>query len=375
MGLNTMQNPNPSFWQGKPVLLTGHTGFKGSWLALWLHRLGADVTGIALAPNTQPNLFDLADIEAKTQSHVQDIRDAQALAVIVRQADPEIVFHLAAQPLVRASYRDPLGTISTNVQGTANLLDALRGLDGPRVVVAITTDKVYQNLEHAYPYRETDTLGGHDPYSASKAAAELIIASYRDAFLKEQGVAVASARAGNVIGGGDWSEDRLIPDAVRAWSSQQPLTIRRPDAIRPWQHVLEPLSAYLRLAEQLWRDPSLAGAYNFGPHPHEAASVRQIIERARAAYGRGAVIWGDGSEGPHEAGWLTLETSKARARLGIKPRWTMPQAVQRTLHWYRDLAMGASAHERCLADLVAYETADDEADQNIDWEEVFDVNH
>jgi CDP-glucose 4,6-dehydratase len=375
MDLNTKPNPSPSFWQGKRVLLTGHTGFKGSWLALWLHRLGAMVTGIALPPNTQPNLFELTGIEAKTKSHVQDIRDASAIAAIVLQANPEIVFHLAAQPLVRASYRDPLGTFSINIQGTANLLDALRGLDGPRVVVVITTDKVYQNHEHHFPYRETDTLGGHDPYSASKAAAEMVIASYRDAFLKEQGVAVASARAGNVIGGGDWSEDRLIPDAVRAWSSQQPLIIRRPDAIRPWQHVLEPLSAYLRLAEQLWDDPGLAGAYNFGPHPHEAVSVRHVIQRARIAYGRGISLWGNGREGPHEAGWLTLEIAKARAQLGVEPRWTPPQAIDRTLKWYRQLAEGETAETLCLADLAAYDSSHDCDDQQVDWKHAFDVNH
>ena len=356
MVLAPMPNPNPSFWRGKRVLLTGHTGFKGSWLAFWLNRLCAEITGVSLAPATQPNLFELADISAGTQSFFLDIRDPQALARIVRRANPEIVFHLAAQPLVRASYRDPLGTLSTNVQGTANLLDALRPLSHLRVVVAITTDKVYRNLEQAYPYRETDPLGGHDPYSASKAAAELVIACYRDAFLAERGVAIASARAGNVIGGGDWSEDRLIPDAVRAWGANQALPIRRPEAIRPWQHVLEPLAAYLRLAEQLWEAPTLADAYNFGPHTHEAATVRQVVELARAAYGRGEVDWGDGTAGPHEAGWLTLEIAKARALLGIEPRWTLQEAVERTLGWYRHLAGGRRADDLCLADLSAFET-------------------
>jgi len=357
MGLATMSNPNPSFWGGKRVLLTGHTGFKGSWLAFWLNRLGAEITGVSLVPATQPNLYELANVEVGIQSVIQDIRDPQALARIARQANPDIVLHLAAQPLVRASYRDPLGTFSTNVQGTANLLDALRGLDAPRVVIAITTDKVYRNLEQAFPFRETDPLGGRDPYSASKAAAELVVDCYRDAFFSQKPVAVASARAGNVIGGGDWSEDRLIPDAVRAWSTHRPLQVRRPEAIRPWQHVLEPLSAYLHLAERLWLDPALAGAYNFGPPTHEAASVRQVIEHARIAYGQGEVIWGDGSEGPHEAGWLTLETSKARTQLGIEPRWTLSQAVERTLHWYRDLAAGTSAQDLCLTDLNAYATS------------------
>ena len=349
-----MNSPNPEFWHGKRVLLTGNTGFKGAWLALWLSRLGARVTGIALPPATTANLFTLAEISSLLDSHEIDIRDAAAVATCVEAADPEIVLHLAAQALVRASYRDPLGTFATNVQGTANLLEALRPLRQLRVVVAITTDKVYQNLDHAFPYRESDVLGGHDPYSASKAAAELVIASYRDAFLAGTGVAVASGRAGNVIGGGDWSEDRLIPDAIRAWSTDQPLAIRRPQAIRPWQHVLEPLAAYLRLAECLWHQPALAGAYNFGPHTHEAATVRQVIELAQCAYGRGTVRWGDGTEGPHEAGWLALEIAKARTQLGVSPRWTLAQSVERTLRWYRRQADGEPARDLCEADITDF---------------------
>ncbi|NHA16055.1 CDP-glucose 4,6-dehydratase [Thioalkalivibrio sp. XN279] len=347
-------NPRPRFWRGKRVLLTGHTGFKGSWLALWLNRLGASVTGIALPPTSEPNLFTLADISLLLESHEIDIRDADALAYWIGAADPEIVFHLAAQPLVRASYRDPLGTFSTNIQGTANLLEALRPLPHLRVVVAITTDKVYQNLEHPFPYRETDALGGHDPYSASKAASELVIASYRDAFLAERGIAVASARAGNVIGGGDWSEDRLIPDAVRAWSAGRSLFVRNPAATRPWQHVLEPLGAYLRLAERLWDQPALAGPYNFGPLPHEAVSVREVIELARAAYGAGAIDYRDGADGPHEAGWLALEITKARTILDVQPRWSLSQAVTRTLQWYREQASGASALTLSEADIAAF---------------------
>lgn len=347
-------NPDPEFWHGKRVLLTGHTGFKGAWLALWLSRLGARVTGIALPSATTPNLCSLAGIPTLVDSHAIDIRDPVALAARVAAADPEIVLHLAAQALVRAGYRDPLGTFATNVQGTANLLEALRPLRQLRVVVAITTDKVYRNSEHAFPYREHDRLGGHDPYSASKAAAELVIDCYRDAFLAAQGVAVASARAGNVIGGGDWSADRLIPDAIRAWSTDQPLVIRRPEATRPWQHVLEPLAAYLRLAEQLWHHPTLAGAYNFGPHTHEAATVRQVIELAQSAYGSGTVHWGDGTDGPHEAGWLALEIAKARTQLGINPRWTLAQTVERTLRWYRRLAAGEPARDLCEADIAAF---------------------
>jgi CDP-glucose 4,6-dehydratase len=344
----------PSFWKGKRVLLTGHTGFKGAWMALWLHRSGASVTGISLAPATDPNLFQLAGIQGLTDSHFCDIRDAGALAGLVKAAEPEIVFHLAAQALVRAGYRDPLATFATNVQGTANLLDALRPLGGVRAVVAVTTDKVYKNLEHPYPYRESDILGGHDPYSASKAAAEIVIACYRDSYLAERMVGVASARAGNVIGGGDWAEDRLIPDAIRAWNADQPLHIRRPQAVRPWQHVVEPLFGYLRLAEQLWDKPSLAGAYNFGPPTHAAATVRDVINCAQTAYGTGQVDWGDGAEGPHEAGWLALETSKARAVLGVLPRWNLGESVRRTVQWYRRLYDGADAGDLCLSDIDAY---------------------
>ena len=343
------------FWHGKRVLLTGHTGFKGGWLALWLQQLGAEVVGIALAPNTAPNLFDLAHVKSGMTSHFCDIRDTTKLAKIVCDARPEIVFHLAAQPLVRASYRDPLATYATNVMGTANLLDALRGLDSIKVAVMVTTDKVYCNNEWIYPYRETDTLGGHDPYSASKAASEIVIASYRDAYLKEQGVAVATARAGNVIGGGDWSEDRLIPDAVRAWQTATPLEIRRPHAIRPWQHVLEPLYGYLTLAQKLWHAPELAGAYNFGPHTHEAATVREVIEQARSAFGCGDVIYGDGNTGPHEAGWLALETAKARETLKISAKWPLAETVHRTMVWYSAQQQGADVRSLCEAEITAYE--------------------
>ncbi len=348
---------NPDFWIGKRVLLTGHTGFKGSWMALLLHRLGAEVTGISLSPEEKPNLFSQADIESITKSYFCDIRDAVAIAGLVKKVHPEIVFHFAAQALVRASYRDPLATFATNVQGTANVLDALRPLNTVRAVVAITTDKVYKNLEQPYPYRETDALGGHDPYSASKAAAEIVVASYRDSYLHGIGTAVASARAGNVIGGGDWSDDRLIPDAIKAWNANQPLHIRRPQAIRPWQHVLEPLAGYLKLAEQIWHEPTAAGAYNFGPETHEAATVRTVVQLAQRAYGMGQVSWGDGTEGPHEAGWLALEVAKARTVLGVKPRWALAESVKRTIDWYRQLHEGADARALCQSDISAYEAA------------------
>ena len=352
----TGANPEASFWRGKRVLLTGHTGFKGAWLALWLGRLGAEVTGLALAP-TSPSLYALAGLDARVASRIADLRDAAAVDRVVAESRPQIVFHLAAQALVRASYREPLATFATNTMGTAHLLEALRGQPEVRVAVVVTTDKVYRNREWAYPYREDDALGGHDPYSASKAAAELVAASYRSAFLHAQGVALATARAGNVIGGGDWSQDRLIPDAIRAWSSGAVLHVRRADAIRPWQHVLDPLAGYLRLAEALWHDPALAGAYNFGPRTDEAATVGDVIRLARAAYGSGE--WRDETDpaAPHEAGRLALEVAHARAALGVATRWPLAEAIFATMRWYRRQHEGASAAALCGDDLDAYERA------------------
>ena len=346
--------PDTDFWHGKRVLLTGHTGFKGAWLALWLQRMGAQVTGLALAPATQPALFDLARVAQGMDSQYADIRDAAAVAAAVRAAQPDVLLHLAAQALVRPGYAAPLDTFATNVMGTAHVLDALRGLDSVRVAVVVTTDKVYRNREWAYPYREDDALGGHDPYSASKAAAELVAASYRDSFLAVQGVAVATARAGNVIGGGDWAEDRLIPDAVRAWEQGATLHIRHPQATRPWQHVLEPLAAYLRLAEVLWQRPQRAGAYNFGPLPHEAATVQHVIELASDAYPASATSYEKNSNHPHEANWLALETAHARSTLGVQARWPLATAVARTMEWYHAQQHGADALALCHADIDAY---------------------
>lgn len=356
--MNTSSLPDPGFWCNKRVLLTGHTGFKGTWLALWLQRLGAHVTGIALLPTTAPALFTLVQAEQHIDSHFCDIRDAASVAAIVRQTQPEVVLHLAAQALVRPSYAQPLETFNTNVMGTAHVLDALRELPSVRVAVVVTTDKVYRNQEWAYPYRETDALGGHDPYSASKAATELVTASYRSAFLTAQGVAVATARAGNVIGGGDWSQDRLLPDAIRAWEHGGALHIRHPQATRPWQHVLEPLAAYLRLAEVLWQQPQMAGAYNFGPWPHEAATVRQVIEQARIAYPQAQVVYGTSEHGPHEAQSLALETAHAHQVLGVRPRWSLATAIARTTGWYSALHQGADARALCLADIDYYLASD-----------------
>lgn len=354
-----------NFWHGKRVVLTGHTGFKGGWLTVWLHRMGAHVTGISLPPDTTPSLFELARIQSLCDSHICDIRDASKLAPLIHSAQPEIVFHLAAQALVRESYREPVATFATNVMGTANVLDALRGLASVKAAVMVTTDKVYRNNEWTWPYREDDALGGHDPYSASKAACEIVIASYRDSFLRGQGLAVASARAGNVIGGGDWSVDRLIPDAVRAWQSGAILSIRRPQAVRPWQHVLEPLAGYLALAAAMakGRNPpeaNLCSAFNFGPATDSAATVRKVVELARSAYGSGVASYENESNGPHEAGLLALETGKARVLLGITPHWSLAQTVQRTMAWYQAQRQGADARTLCEKDIVAYEASVDD---------------
>ena len=349
-----MKNASEKFWRGKRVLLTGHTGFKGAWMAMWLNRMGAQVTGISLRPTSNPNLFSLANIYALTDSHFVDIRNADALSNVIEKTKPEIVFHLAAQALVRASYKDPLATLATNVIGTANVLNALLKTDTTKVVVAVTTDKVYENLESGYPYREDDKLGGYDPYSASKAAAEIVISCYRNSFLTKAGIALASARAGNVIGGGDWSEDRLIPDAIRAWTSGLPLLLRNPNAVRPWQHVLEPLNGYLLLAEKIYKDPSLAAAYNFGPNAHEAATVGDVIKLANRIFGSGNIAWGEGINGPHEAGLLNLNITKASMLLGAKPRWTLDESVSRTMEWYKRLVRDQTAYSLCDADISAF---------------------
>jgi CDP-glucose 4,6-dehydratase len=302
-----------------------------------------------------PSLFSLANIEELCESHFCDIRESSALTSRIKRVQPEIVFHLAAQPLVRAGYRDPVGTFATNIMGTVHVLDALRELECARVAVMVTTDKVYQNKELSQPYREDDALGGHDPYSASKAAGEIVIASYRDAFLAEQGVAVASARAGNVIGGGDWSDGRLIPDAVRAWGRGQTLELRHPDAIRPWQHVLEPLAGYLTLAEALWQQPAMAGPYNFGPETDQTVTVRDVVKIARKSFGRGEMRCGNGSDGPHEAELLALDIGKSTQDLGVRPRWALTESIEKTMSWYRAQGEGGEARDLCEAQIAEYE--------------------
>jgi len=323
-----------AFWRDKRVLLTGHTGFKGAWLALWLRQLGADVTGLALEASSE-SLYRRAGLDDMVASRLVDLRDAAATAATVREARPQIVFHLAAQALVRASYREPIATFATNTMGTAHLLDALRDLDDVCVAVIVTTDKVYRNNEWPYPYREEDALGGHDPYSASKAAAELVAASYRSAFLEAQQTAVATARAGNVIGGGDWSEDRLIPDLVRAATRGTSTPIRYPQATRPWQHVLEPLAGYLLLGQRLLGDPHTpAEAWNFGPDAAGHLSVGDVVGGFARHWP--AVRWSTDMTTPwHEAAVLQLDCRKAHCRLGWRPVWNTDITLERTARWYR----------------------------------------
>ncbi len=333
------------FWRGKRVFLTGHTGFKGGWLALWLQQMGAEVTGYSLAPNTDPSLFDVAQVSAGMTSIIGDIRDCATLSAAIRASKSEVVFHLAAQPLVRLSYAQPRETYETNVMGTVNLLDALRNSSDVRAVVIVTSDKCYENRElgHAHTgYREGDPMGGYDPYSNSKGCAELVTSAFRQSYFHpdayaQHGVAVASARAGNVIGGGDWCNDRLIPDFIRAIVNRQPLRIRNPHATRPWQHVLEPLSGYLLLAEKLaTAGAPFSSAWNFGPANDEAHPVSGIAERFTQHWGDGASWQLDGSDHPHEANYLQLDSSKARSQLGWGPRLSLDEALILLVEWYKD---------------------------------------
>lgn len=320
------------FWKGRRVLVTGHTGFKGSWLSTWLVRLGSTVTGVALEPHTDPAMFDLLGLTEHMDSHIVDIRDVAAIEKAVRACQPEIIIHMAAQALVRESYTDPVGTFMTNVMGTAHVLEAARGAKNLGAVVSITSDKCYENREWVWGYRENDAMGGHDPYSASKGCAELVTASYRQSFGDD--ISIASARAGNVIGGGDWSQDRLIPDIVRAVAANEVVQIRNPGAIRPWQHVMEPLAGYLLLAERLFTNGSqYAGAWNFGPSIDDTQPVSALVERLSQTF---ELQWQiDAGEHPHEAHFLKLDISKAVSDLGYRPHISLNTALDWTAEWYQ----------------------------------------
>jgi CDP-glucose 4,6-dehydratase len=347
---------NREFWRGKRVFLTGHTGFKGGWLALWLTDMGADVHGYALAPPTEPNFFTVANLHSHLAcSTIADIRDVAALTQAVQTARPDIVLHLAAQPLVRYSYVAPVETYAVNVMGTVNLLEAVRQTPSVKAVVNVTTDKCYENREWVWPYRENEAMGGFDPYSSSKACSELVTAAYRRSFLVAAGIHLASARAGNVIGGGDWADDRLVPDFLRALDVGRILTVRSPLATRPWQHVLEPLSGYLMLAESLFtKGQNFAEAWNFGPEETDAKPVQWIVEYLCGQV-PGAAWQCDAVPQPHEASMLKLDSSMAKAQLGWRPRWNLQTALGMTLAWHQAWKQGLDMAATSVQQIQAYE--------------------
>lgn len=352
---------NPGFWKNKRVLVTGHTGFKGSWLSLWLHSSGSKVAGYALPPESEPSLFKLANLEKDVETVYGDVRDLPSLEALFRRFQPEIVIHMAAQALVRPSYRDPIGTYATNVMGTVHVLDAARRCDSVRAIVNVTSDKCYENREWAWGYRENEAMGGHDPYSSSKGCAELVTSAYRRSFFQDSSgkikAGLASGRAGNVIGGGDWAEDRLIPDCIRALTQGKAVPIRSPKSIRPWQHVLEPLAGYLVLAEKLWQEPAAySQGWNFGPETSGAKTVDWIADRMVAIWGQGA-RWENlaPNEALHEARYLKLDCSLATSKLGWHPRLTLEQTLQWVVEWYRRCHEGESAAKLTLEQIRSYE--------------------
>lgn len=357
MGLNdSIMSVSADFWRGKRVFLTGHTGFKGSWLSLWLQSLGAELQGLALAPPTTPNLFTEAGIGQGMASAIGDIRDYETVRAAMAAFKPEIVIHMAAQPLVRLSYSEPVATYATNLMGTVHVLEAARSVGSVRAIVNVTTDKCYENKEWAWGYREDEPMGGYDPYSNSKGCSELVTSAYRRSFFQNSPVALASGRAGNVIGGGDWAADRLVPDILRAFEHGQPVVIRNPHATRPWQHVLEPLSGYLTLAQRLYADGGQAYAegWNFGPHDDDARPVQWIVEHMVESWGRRASWQLDGGEHPHEANYLKLDISKAKARLGWRPRWELATALSHITTWHQAWLAKHDVQQLCLQQIQQY---------------------
>ncbi|MFD0716755.1 CDP-glucose 4,6-dehydratase [Paenibacillus sp. GCM10027626] len=352
------------FWKNKRVFLTGHTGFKGSWLSIWLHRMGAKVTGFSLKPPTDPSLYDICDLNSSINSVIGDIRDKNALLNALHASEAEIVIHMAAQPLVRYSYKEPVETYETNVLGTLYLMESIRTAvsNGQQIksVLNVTTDKCYDNKEWEWGYRENEPLGGYDPYSSSKACSELVTSSYRNSYFNptlynEHGVAIASARAGNVIGGGDWAEDRLIPDCVRSLVKGDPIIIRNPLSIRPWQHVLEPLSGYLMLSENLYRyGIGFAEAWNFGPNEQDAQTVEWIVNRMCNLWGREASYVIDTAPQLHEANYLKLDCSKAKKRLGWQPKWNLETAIEKIVFWNQEYMKKSDVYELCARQIDEY---------------------
>jgi CDP-glucose 4,6-dehydratase len=366
--MENMERPeamiDKKFWKCKRVFITGHSGFKGSWLCLWLHRLGADITGYSLGPPTKPSLFELAKVNKLITSIKGDVRNGKKLASCLWGAKPEIVFHLAAQPLVRDSYRLPAETYETNVMGIVNILEAVR-LHGKsvRAFINVTTDKVYENRERMRAFKENEPLGGFDPYSSSKACSELVTAAYRNSYFnqedyKNRHIAVATARAGNVIGGGDWAMDRIVPDCIKALMAGQPVVVRNPLAIRPWQHVLEPLGGYLCLAEKLWKKgPGYSGAWNFGPLGHDCKTVEYLVKTICEQWGPEADFSLAKQKGPHEASFLKLDCSKTRARLDWRPRWNFEKALSATVAWYKAYALKSDLKKLCARQIDEFEQA------------------
>lgn len=349
---------NAAFWHGRRVFITGHTGFKGSWLSLWLQSLGVQLTGYALPPPTQPNLFEIGRVAEGMTSVFGDVRDSTALTLAMCAAKPEIVIHMAAQPLVRRSYAEPVETYTTNVMGTVHLFEAIRQCPSVRAVVNVTTDKCYENKEWVWSYRENEPMGGLDPYSSSKGCAELVTTAYRHSFMQSRGIAVASARAGNVIGGGDWALDRLVPDILRSFEARQPVFIRNPHATRPWQHVLEPLAGYLSLAEHLHsHGQAFAEGWNFGPKDDDTRPVQWIVERMVVAWGTNASWRHDDNTHPYEANYLKLDISKAKARLGWQPRWSLATALEHIINWHRAWLAQQDMHQLSLAQIQEYISA------------------
>jgi CDP-glucose 4,6-dehydratase len=351
----TMQKPNHNFWNGKRVLLTGHTGFKGGWLSLWLQVMGATLRGIALPPITGPSLFKVARVDEGMQHRIADIRDYKAVWSQFNEFRPEIVIHMAAQPLVRLSYIEPVETYSTNVMGTVHVLEAARQVGSVKAIVNVTSDKCYENTEQARGFRESEPLGGADPYSSSKACAELVSNAYRKSFLKDAAISMATVRSGNVLGGGDWASDRLVPDVLRALEKNEPVLIRNPHAIRPWQHVLEPLSGYIQLAELLYVTGQCeAQAWNFGPTDDGARTVSSIVEILCESWGSSATWALQSGVHPHEAGCLRLDISKARQRLNWVPQWSLETALSRTTEWHRAWLRGYDMRKMCINQINQY---------------------
>ena len=351
-----MQQTHPDFWHGKRVLLTGHTGFKGSWLSLWLQSMAATLRGVALTPPTEPALFNVACVATGMEHRIADIREFAAVQAQMNEFLPEIVIHMAAQPLVRRSYHQPIETYATNVMGTVHVLEAARQAGSVKVIVNITTDKCYENREWVWGYREDEPMGGHDPYSNSKGCAELVSSAYRKSFLTQAGIALATARAGNVIGGGDWAADRLVPDILRALQRREAVLIRNPHAIRPWQHVLEPLSGYLLLAERLYENGQAdAEGWNFGPRDEDAKPVQSIVEYLCKDWGDGASWTLQPGEHPHEAHFLKLDISKVRQRLQWIPRWPLETALTRVAEWHQAWLRNQDMRAFCLNQISQYQ--------------------